>query len=145
MSNDLEDFLRRAAQRRAQKSASQPAPAPSKPRSEYTDRNAERRIRNIEVEVVDEPLTAIVVEPEEDSLDARRRKIEAARVAAAQAEAEAAERLAKIRATNPTANAPVPVATGNPVEDLLNLIRTPGGIQKAVLLREIIDRPEHRW
>ncbi len=30
-------------------------------------------------------------------------------------------------------------------QSLLNLLRQPGGIQSAILLREILDRPVHRW
>ena len=34
---------------------------------------------------------------------------------------------------------------GTPAEQLLDLIRRPGGMQQAFLLREILERPEERW
>lgn len=33
----------------------------------------------------------------------------------------------------------------HPLGDLTKLFATPGDVRKAILLREIFDRPEHRW
>lgn len=147
MAGDLEDFLRRAAQRRqTQTPAATPKPAaPPRQRPEYTDRNAER-VTRASVEREEEPLTAIVVEQAEDPYAMQRRRIEAAKVVADQAEAEAAERLAKIQASSKSGSpASSYDASNNPAADLMHMLRQPGGVRQAILLREILERPEHRW
>ncbi len=139
MSGDLEDFLRRAAQRRQAKTAQQQQSQPAqRPRPQYTDQRTERVAR---IPDQDEILTAEIVE--EDSFAARRRRLEAAKQAATKAEAEAAEQMKRV-AGSKHSTAPV-ILSGNPAQDLLKMLKRPGGIQQAILLREIFDRPEHRW
>ena len=36
-------------------------------------------------------------------------------------------------------------SNGLSAEDLVAMLKRPGGVQQAILLREILDRPEHRW
>lgn len=144
MSGDLEDFLRRAAERRQAKAAQQQQPsAPAKrPPPQYSDR---RRERVTQVQDADEILTAeIVTEPspqDPDSFSSRRKRIEEAKQVAAQVQAEVAQKGSKTAASND----PALVMSGNMAEDLVRMLRQPGGIQKAILLREVLDRPEHRW
>ncbi len=89
---------------------------------------------------------AEVVEDHEDSISVRMQRLEAAKRTAAEAEAEVARRKAKRSAHASTfeVRGGTPY-TGHPAQDLLKLLRQPGGLQQAILLKEILDRPEHRW
>ncbi len=148
MSGDLEDFLRRAAQRRQAKAAQQRGggqpTAGSKTRPQYTDSRTERLVR---AEEADEVLMAEVVEDEEESIAARMRRLEQAKQAAAEAQAELEQRK---RADRRGGRAKVQresekVLSDNPAEDLIQMLQQPGGIQRAILLKEILERPEDRW
>ena len=145
MSGDLEDFLRRAAQRRQTKAAQQQQPPPQQPAQrqppQYSDRRTERVARIPE----DEVLTAEVVEDDPNSFAARLQRVEEAKRAAKKAEAEAVAKLKKSHGgrTRPAINSAA--LTGHPAQDLIRMLQQPGGIQQAILLREILDRPEHRW
>ena len=82
MSGDLEDFLRRAAERRqakaAQQQQQQAAPA-KRPRPQYSDRARERVTS---VDQADEILTAEIVSapsPAEDAIASRVRRVEEAK------------------------------------------------------------------
>lgn len=143
MSGDLEDFLRRAAQRRQAKAAQQQQQQPA-PRPQYSDSRTERRVRSAEPEEV---FTAEIVEEDSSSIAARLRRIEEAKRAAKKAEAEVAQAIekAKTRGGSKLTDAAPLALSGNPAQDLLTLLRRPGGIQQAILLREILQRPEHRW
>ena len=165
MAGDLEEFLRRAAQRRAQKAQAAGAPPQRQP-PQYTDSRTERVARPVEDDVViAEVVTAEVVsdpyEPgAEHQREATRAKKQAARARAQHArKLEAAEQksrdkkaaaksAAKQKASDDAkarSDARRLADSENLVQDLLSLIRKPGGIQQAVLLREIMDRPDHRW
>lgn len=140
MSGDLEDFLRRAAQRRQAKAAAQPAQQP-KAKPQYSNSRTERMVRPAEA---DEILTAEVIE-DSDSIADRRKKLEQAKAAAAEAKAKlAAKKTGQLGTTS--AGAPSSASlSGMPAQDLIRLLRQPGGIRQAILLREILERPEHRW
>ena len=146
MSGDLEDFLRRAAQRRQAKAAgqAQSQPAARRPAAQYSDSRREREITPIEE--LDEVLTAEVVQDDDRTSIAARMK----RLAEAKQAAEAAERAAeaKMREAHGMLSRQELVKqefTGNPVHDLIVTLGSPGGLQQAILMREILDRPEHRW
>lgn len=159
MSGDLEDFLRRAAQRRQAKGApNRPQAqarssgtargASSTPRAapQYSDRFAERVVQQFDD---DEVLMAEVVEDEEESISARLRRLEAAKKAAAEAQAEVARRQAQQRSgaqgtPAPEAGSTLP-SSGSSAQELLKLLKQPGGLQQSILLKEILDRPQHRW
>ena len=146
MSGDLEDFLRRAAQRRQEKAAEQQRPVAAKPpRPEYSDRRRERVTRDHDA---DEILTAEVVsEPQEsdpNSYANRMKRVAEAKRLAAEVEAEVAQESGNSKKKNRAEESPLPM-TGSSVHDLLGMLRRPGGVQQAILLREILDRPEHRW
>ena len=139
MSGDLEDFLRRAAQRRQAKAAQQQQPA-ERQRPQYSDSRTERIVRATEPEEI---LEAEIVEEDPDSFSARMRRLEEAK----------RDRLTDEFwcITNAPDGSPADessrdvVLSGNPARDLIKLIRQPGGLQQAILMREIFDRPEHRW
>lgn len=150
MSGDLEDFLRRAAQRRQAKAAQGQAAQGQTPRGqaarsrpEYSNRKTERFVS---ADDADEVLMAEVVEDHEDSISVRMQRLEAAKRTAAEAEAELARRKARRSLHSATHEVPAGIpSSGNPAQDLLKLLRQPGGLQQAILLKEILDRPEHRW
>ncbi len=146
MAGDLEDFLRRAAQRRQQKvqqqKQQQAAPARREP-PQYSDSRTERRVRSADSE---EPvLTAELVEDDHRAhIRALRQTEDLAHAAklAQQEEVQNQRRAERSKKKSPIVSA---VSTGVPAKDLINMLRQPGGIQQAILLREILDRPEHRW
>ena len=162
MAGDLEDFLRRAAQRRQQKAAQGGAAQPQRqPPPQYTDRRTERQVRPQDEEVV---MAEVVEDPREIDRSRQRKKVDQAKKLAARARAEAASRQRKKEAqsrsreesesrsvpskkqsSNPSSDTGTPDLSGNLAQELIALIKQPGGIQKAILLREILDRPEHRW
>jgi hypothetical protein len=141
MAGDLEEFLRRAAARRQQQTSVQ-KPQPVAPRREppqYSDSRTERIVRSEPEPVL---LAAEVVENSHNSYAAQLQQIDDARRAAAAAERKAAQAARNAAEVVRSASA----TTGaNAAQELIRLIRRPGGIQQAILLREILDRPEHRW
>ena len=151
MSGDLEDFLRRAAQRRQAKAADQKqAQQPTRPvRPQYSDSRTERVARPVRD---DEPvLTAEIVDESAEShsrqiqrMEDQRRSIEEAKKVARRLEEETAKKQKKSDQRG-SSQSSIPQSTGHPVADLLANFRRPGGIQQAILMREILDRPEHRW
>lgn len=160
MAGDLEEFLKRAAERRAQKQGgaapkTQPKqaapverPSPvqrqteSRPRPEYTDARRERQVRAPIEEAI--PI-AEIIEPVNPLLEQEARVAEAKRRAD-----EARKKMSKIRQSKPQA-APVmaelvPDAQGSPADQLFELLKSPDGVRQAFLLREILDRPDFdRW
>lgn len=160
MSGDIEEFLRRAAQRRQAKAVEQKeaqAP-PRRVRREYTDARSERVARSPDeideirgFSSIEEILTAEIVDVEEESssrqiqrMEDQRRDIEEAKKVARRLEEETAKKKKKTDKRDASRSGVIQ-STGNPVADLLANFRRPGTIQQAILMREIIDRPDHRW
>lgn len=161
MSNDIEDFLKRAAQRRQVKS-SQPSPQPasSAPRPEYTSARSERIPRNRGDE--DLPIEAILIEEplEKESVAkqlraAEQQRSQAARITAARRAggtvkpvqpAVASPRVPPERAPSV---APQTARGDNmgfvAVDRLVTMLQKPEGMLQAILLQEVLQRPEHRW
>jgi hypothetical protein len=150
MSGDLEDFLRRAAQRRQAKAAQQRGGPGGKPasgsrtRPQYSDSRTERLVRADEA---DEVLMAEIVEDEDESIAARMRRLEQAKREAAEAEAvlEQKKKNKSAAVGGRTSEPSEKLLTGNPADDLIRMLQQPGGIQRAILLKEILERPEDRW
>jgi len=192
MSGDIEDFLKRAAERRQARQASRPAPAQQPPRPaarpEYTDSRRERSVRPqddddelVVAEVIEQPLAKRIAELKQKQADvqaakqssragsaskrdavavesdmSRNDRNRATRRAADRAEAAMQSR----RGTSPLA-APAAAQTaasqrnalaagqldsdGAFIDELLQSLKSPHGLQRAVLLHEILDRPVHRW
>ncbi|MEM9587922.1 MAG: hypothetical protein AAGA03_11640 [Planctomycetota bacterium] len=137
MAGDLEDFLRRAAARRQAKAA--PAPPAQQPNvaPQYTDRRRERMVTSQEPDELEDVSTV------SNRLEQQRAQIQAAKEKARQVAAEAAATPAAM----PTRTKSGRVETTNTAnaQDLIDLLKQPQGIRNAILLREIFDRPEHRW
>ena len=140
MPGDLEEFLKRAAARRQAKEQQQQAAAPRPTqRPQYSDRRRERVVRP--PEVVEPILVAEVVEVP-DSMAQRRHAIEEAKRKAKEAEAEAAKKLAKLKKSAGKSTTSDVTLTGDARADILRLLKQPGGIKQAILLREILERPK---
>lgn len=150
MAGDLEDFLKRAAERRAQKQqqggGAKPAAPRPRPRPEYTDARQERQIRQ---PVEDAIPVAEIVEPV-NPLAEQERKVAAAKKRAEEAKRKIAE-LQRSKGSNRSSQtassttAGSPLSNGTPIEQLIQMIHHPDGIQQAFLLKEILDRPMDRW
>ncbi|TWU55259.1 hypothetical protein [Rubripirellula reticaptiva] len=143
MSGDLEDFLRRAAQRRQAKAAEQADSASVRRPPQYSDSRSER---NPQIEDIDEILTAEIVEEDDgSSIAARMHRLEEAKRVASELEKASAAQMRKARGMLPRQKLETKAFTGNPVQDLLDALQRPGGVQQAILLKEILDRPVDRW
>jgi len=149
MAGDLEDFLRRAAVRRQQKAAQQqqaPQRRPEQP--QYSDSRTERVSRDRDREPEEPVLTAEIVADDPVSHLAQLHRAEEAKRAAVKAKRQAKKSAERNRQKQAKKGSGTPLtqgSTGKPAQDLVNLIKQPGGIQQAILLREILDRPVHRW
>lgn len=161
--NDIEEFLKRAAQRRQTKPAQAPSP-PATPRPEYTDAKLERIPRNRED---DAPVQAILIEENSagESVAAHMKGLSKQR---AQSERKADQRRAggTVKpveppvSTKPSEGSYVPKTrapsvapqtvlgddSGFTVADrLVTMLQKPEGMMQAMLLQEILKRPEDRW
>lgn len=197
MASELEDFLRRAAQRRAENAAAR-AERPQPPRRpEYTDRNRERVTTSSDPD--DEIVVADLVPTQagptppvderqrrgtpsaDESADAIRRKLQTvlnkpdtspsgltqsnvgqsgsglgggglggSGLGGAGLGGSSLGNLGQgpgllgdmARSGDKAASAP---SGSPPLQALLRLMKEPDGIDQAILAREILDRPTHRW
>jgi len=187
MSGDIEDFLRRAAERRQQRQAAKAPPAPvARQRPEYSDSRSERYVSRrdedddsvdvVPVEAIEEPLSRRIAElkrkqaaaqsnrsvgressvgrnsPPNQSRNAPPAQIRGSGSRgdepqqSGQATARAEDLIATIAPAKSYA-APPPASTtvGVGIPELLRMLQTPHGLRNAMLIREILDRPEHRW
>lgn len=146
MAGDLEDFLRRAAERRQAKAAAdqqEQLQNPQRQRPEYSNRRTERLSQIPDDEEI---LTAEIVEEPATTMAAQIQRTEDANRAQARAQSDRAKQMKEDKAQEARdTRTAAREAVGLPAMDLIRLLRKPGGIQQAILLREILDRPEHRW
>lgn len=155
MSGDLEEFLRRAAQRRRERAAQHQAQQPKpRPRPEYTDRRAERAATaQYDQATEDAPLIAEVVDKE----DVAETIAQVRSAVQSQSRQPAPSRQSDVspQKTSPQKPAPAAVQIADEVaslpqaevtpEELMAWLRNPAGLKQAILIREILDRPTHRW
>ncbi len=157
MADNIEDFLRRAAERRQAKAAQAPKPAPAPARPEYTNSRTERLPK---AELVDEaPLQAILVESPEQGASVPQHvlmhQVERARAQQARKKKKGegtvkpvgppATVITAAEIANPTSQAADQANVDNPVQQLMELMKRPGGMTQAIIMNEILARPEHRW
>lgn len=164
MSGDLEDFLKRAAERRQAKAAQQKQSAPQKRvPPQYSDRRTERAPRPVpDAEIVEAQVVSassaekvVVAQPVSgNQVPSRQAKRTQRRPATKDAARDRLARDAKAKAEDNSNSTPYAQSTattgsqqavGFSAEDLVAMLKRPGGVQQALLLREIFDRPEHRW
>ena len=158
MAGDLEEFLRRAAEKRrkAMEAVREDAGTPTHKHTAAS----ERVIRAEEIEPVD-VVEAMPVDPR----PGRSQQPSPRRVPAPATRRTPAQSTGRVQAPRPSpppagpappaAVPPTPAAAvpGPPISDrptvvadnLLDRLRSPGGLREAMLLREILDRPTHRW
>ncbi|MEO1525255.1 MAG: hypothetical protein AAFX06_07445 [Planctomycetota bacterium] len=143
MAGDLEDFLKRAAERRAAKQRQQggggPAPQQQRPQPQQPiQRPAPQRPQP--QQRYEEPIpVAEVVEPV-NPLAEQQRRLEEAKKKAEEAREKLAKQMRGNKGKADQASTGV-VLSGSPAEQLLAMLRQPNGIQQAFLLREILERP----
>ncbi len=170
MSGDIEDFLRRAAERRQARQASKPAPPASPPsRPEYTDARRERASRSrddddlVIAEVVEEPLAKRLAELKHAQATAQAMREASLRNEPQRADVQQSQsrsgsshqqpRPARVSILSPsrattqsvTSVAPGPDLQSVAIGDLHEALKSPAGLRSAMLLHEILARPEHRW
>lgn len=126
MPDDLQDFLRRAAQKRAagqkQQRPRKQSPAQRRP-PEYTSARTERQIRDI-------------VDAEEI--------VEAIPVAAVESAVEVVT-ATEVPPTYEEMTADRDQASTAAAQDLRELFNSPHGIRQAFLMQELFNRPTDRW
>lgn len=179
MSGDIEDFLRRAAERRQARQAKKPAPPPARPsRPEYSDSRRERAAQwEQDALAGDEDDAPVIAQQVETPLTRKLAELKRAQ-AAAQAMRDAApeeavevgrgaasaqrssegiaaagpvtptELLARARLGRGAADATAAAtaaATPSMMDELRQTLSNPQGLRSAMLLHEILSRPEHRW
>jgi len=165
MSGDLEDFLKRAAERRQAKAAQQQTP-PKRVPPQYSDSRTERVPRPaptdevIEAQVVSASVVEDVVAAEAVPVSQdRSEKAEPGRRQKAAMKAAVSHQKPSGREASKAGETEFVSAsydegqgmtgdrqsTGFSAENLVEMLKRPGGVQQALLLREILDRPEHRW
>ena len=150
MSGDLEDFLKRAAERRQAKATEKNRP-PKRVPPQYSDSRSERVPHNppLEATVVEEVVVAEVVRASQPA----RKEPSLAERAKERAKERGTPTADITSASLPAVNQPYERASrstnvesvGFSAADIIELLKQPGGVQQAILLREILDRPEHRW
>jgi hypothetical protein len=172
MPRDLEDFLRRAAQRRAENETvrreqqQRDEQASRRPRSpEYTDRNAERQAAFEEYDDEDEQTVFIGKEVDaggETNLGTPLGEAAARQDAGQsdwgqsldQSDQRVAERLKQTFDHEVGNLDDSPGFAGQPREgvadrraarEIIRLLQSPQGVRQALMLREILDRPRSRW
>ena len=154
MSGDLDDFLRRAAKRRqaaaggggggGQRRGTQHGSGGSRPRRpEYTDSRTERLPQAGRTEEEPEELVLGEILDEHDELAKKQAAVRAARKHAAEAAADAKKHSEQARQAD--RDRPVAPLGSNPGQELMRMLKQPAGLRQAMLLKEILDRPEHRW
>ena len=170
MSGDLEDFLKRAAERRQAKAAqSQQKTPPKRVPPQYSDSRAERITRP----TPDDEIVEAQVVSASGVEDAQVAKLVAVNQGRSRTTKPTGQRRAgnagdkkQNRHARQTKTGDSAIAEREPssspydqgaktssdqqsigfsAENLLEMLKSPGGVQQAILLREIFDRPEHRW
>lgn len=150
MADDIEAFLRRAAERRKQQAGRKPTAAP-RPRPEYTDSRRERHVKQvqpedvvIQAELVDDGSLgglsnrhlqdthlAETVENADENMDAHIQQVFDHQVG----------RLSH-RDQQPTSDVAL---SGDLTQAIILMLQSPQGLQQAILLSEIFERPIDRW
>ena len=155
MARDIEEFLRKAAERRAQAQrggqpapAQPPRPAAQQPRPFSPPREEERVVE------------AVIVDPD-IVIESHRGIREQASAYQSQPVDQADEKmeshlnqvfehdLGSLRHAPSSKPGSTPEASSGEdatvAEELLRMIQTPHSLRSAIILREILERPEHRW
>ena len=168
MSGDLEDFLKRAAQRRQAKAAQQKN-SPKRVPPQYSDSRTERIPQPVpEDEIVEAQVVSatydedvVVADAVTTSQPRRPKRQRTSQPRSGKSSASSSKTLSDREQSRVGTSVEVqpadtsytqgkkslnqPAMTGFSAEALIEMLKRPGGVQQALLLREILDRPEHRW
>ncbi|QEG41643.1 hypothetical protein [Roseimaritima ulvae] len=152
MAGDIEEFLRRAAERRQQRAnqrnaQQQQATRPAAP--QYTDRaterlpRAERRAQQAPpyqppVQQAEPLLAEIIEDDEHESMSQRRRSREAEDQAKVDSELQRHSEEGKQERSDRGEQS-------NAAEDIIRLLKSPNGMKQAVILREILEPRSNFW
>ena len=168
MSGDLEDFLKRAAQRRQAKAAQQKS-SPKRVQPQYSDSRTERIPQHVpDDEIVEAQVVSATYDEDVVVADAvtksqphRPKRQPTSLPGSGKASASSSKTLSdreQSRVGTSVEAQPTDASytqgkkslnrramNGFSTEALIEILKRPGGVQQALLLREILDRPEHRW
>ncbi len=98
------------------------------------------------IDDVDEILTAELIEEDDgSSIASRMKRLEEAKRVALELEKAAAAKMRQARGMLPRQQRETKSIAGNTVDALIESLQRPGGVQQAILLKEILDRPVDRW
>jgi len=163
MAGDIEDFLRRAAQRRQQKSASSSQQQPPLPRQRQLERAVEPEIIVEAVEVVEpdilrgETVAQHVTEHIESSgfgerlshlgeeVDRSDDRMEAHLHEVFEHELGQLGTQTSVAEDSTLDDDSTVTKPEEPALDILSMLSKPDSIQNAIILSEVLNRPENRW
>ena len=136
-------------ERRPTQPASRTQPPPQRTRPEYTDARSERSVRPVEDPFeypTGELVDALPLGHNRAAGEHRIGKSDPQPVTPQSANSQSSNQgsVAPVTDEGPKAhssNAP----TSKTIAELIQTLKTPDGIRSAILVREIIDRPEYRW
>jgi hypothetical protein len=157
MAGDIEEFLRRAAQRRAQRPSQRPAPQPDieildadiidetpPPRAPVLrgESVAEHVSEHMQDHVFDEPLSHLGedVDHSDDRMEAHLHEYFEHDLGQLGAKTSVAAE-STLDDDSPKSPAAPPASPS----DVLQMLRDPASIRQAIILREVLTRPEDRW
>lgn len=164
MSGDLEDFLARAAKRRAEKASQQREQevrgqtqrSRTAVQSQYSNRKTERLVRldddddeileaEIVAELVPEKTTKRLNDAKAASPISPRQKVSGQKTSEQKTHVLRSSRSPKSGESTGRALTAGESSTGINALELVQMLGRPGGVRQAFLLKEIIDRPVKRW
>ena len=164
MSGDLEDFLARAAKRRAEKASQQREQevrgqtqrSRTAVQSQYSNRKTERLVRldddddeileaEIVAELVPEKTTKRLNDAKATSPISPRQKVSGQKTSEQKTRVLRSSRSPKSGESTGRALPAGESSTGINALELVQMLGRPGGVRQAFLLKEIIDRPVKRW
>lgn len=156
MARDIEDFLRKAAERRAQaqraaQGGGQPQPAPqrqARPAPQRQQRQQSRPSQAVSAEVV-----AAEAVPRDISRLHAQQEQKASQEAQAAVAADIHEkfdhqlgRLSGSQDDNAVVDATIQVSPQDDfANQLVSMLRQPASLRAAIILKEVLERPSHRW
>jgi hypothetical protein len=144
MPESLEDYLQRLLQQASERKASAPSPErrPQQPLPQQSIPVLEAEV--VELEEIPEPEYADLEPIETAPVDVA--PSPASEGAFALETRLAGDRpLGNLGATSTEADTAAALRAKTIVDELLALLHSPGGVQKAFVLSEILQRPEERW
>ena len=142
MADDIEAFLKRAAQRRAAANVETAQPPPIRPaKPEFTNSRSERLVTPL-------PASVLVAEPVIEAEVVY--DVHPAELIVGQADERMIQHVHhaldhQVGQLNEVRDVVRTAETSSDLDSILQLLRQPNGLRSAILLKEIFDPPTHRW